>query len=101
LGASKKVTAKTDTITIELTINSKTAYVNGKAYQLSVPAKIVNNRTYIPARFTAQALGATVTWNAASRLVIIDTTGDKPLTEHELLLLRVEAQQNWDAKHLK
>jgi hypothetical protein len=98
---SKKVTAKTDNITIELTINSKTAYVNGKVYQLSVPAQIVNNRTYIPARFTAQALGASVAWEAASRLVLINTTDDIPSTEHSLMLLRVEAQQNWDAKHLK
>jgi hypothetical protein len=100
---SKKVTAKTDNITIELTINSKTAYVNGKAYQLLVPAQIVKSRTYIPARFTAQALGATVTWETTSRLVLINMAGDTPLveTEHSLMLLRAEAQQNWDAKHLK
>lgn len=98
---SQKVTAKTDSTTIELTINSKTAYVNGKPYLLTVPAQIVNSLTYVPARFAAEALGAGVKWEASSRLVLINTTAfsNKPLTEESLMLLRLEAQRNWEIKH--
>ncbi|MCL6459784.1 MAG: copper amine oxidase N-terminal domain-containing protein [Gorillibacterium sp.] len=93
----------TDNITIELTINSKTAYINGKAYQLPAPAQLVNKLTYIPAKFTVQALGATVAWEAAYRLPFINTAADIPRieTEQSPLLLRMKAQHNGDAKYLK
>ena len=39
---------------------------------LEVPAKIVNQRTYIPVRFVAKALGAKVDWDAETSTVIIE-----------------------------
>ena len=57
--------------TVELTINSKEAYVNGKKAALDVPATIINGRTMLPARFIAEALGCEVEYLADTEKVII------------------------------
>ena len=56
-------------------INDKTAVIDGKAVTNDVAPIIVNGRTYTPARFVAEALGAKVDWNEATRTVTI-TKGD-------------------------
>lgn len=99
-GVKQKVTAKTQDTVLELTIGSDTAYINGKPYPLGVPSQLVNQRTYVPARFVANALGATVDWESESRLVVLQTDKQaKPLTEDELEQLRYEAEEQWEAKH--
>ena len=69
----------TDDATVEtkivLVINDKTAVVDGNAVSNDVAPLIVNGRTYTPARFVAEALGAKVDWNEATRTVTI-TKGD-------------------------
>lgn len=40
---------------------------------LDVPARIIGDRTYVPARFVSQAMGARVSWDAARRAVVIET----------------------------
>ena len=60
---------------IVLVINDKTAVVDGKAVTNDVGPIIVNGRTYTPARFVAEALGAKVDWNEAAKTVTI-TKGD-------------------------
>lgn len=40
---------------------------------LDVPAQIIADRTFVPVRFVAQALGATVQWDGARRAVIIQS----------------------------
>lgn len=56
---------------ISLTIGSNIAKVNGKEYVLDVPAKILNSRTLVPARFVAESLNCKVDWNGDSNTVII------------------------------
>jgi len=68
---AQKVTAKKGTTTIELTIGSKTAKVNGKASQLLVAPKIVNGTTLIPLRFVSESLGMYVAWIESERQVYI------------------------------
>lgn len=63
---------KTDgDMTILLTIDSDTAYVNGETIQLDSPAFIDNDRTYTPVRFIAEALGAEVSWEENGKTVTI------------------------------
>ncbi len=69
---TRKVTIIKDDTVIELVIDSKTAYVNGEAKELSVPAQIINDRTFTPARFVAESLGAAVGWDGQSKTVFID-----------------------------
>lgn len=42
---------------------------------LDVPARIVEDRTFVPARFIANALGAGVSWDGTAYTVSIDSTG--------------------------
>ena len=56
---------------IVLTINDKTAVVNGEAVKNDVAPLIVNFRTYTPARFVAESLGAKVVWDEKTRTVTI------------------------------
>ena len=51
--------------------NSTTAYINGKANSLDVPAKIVNDRIMIPLRFVSEAIEKTVIWDDPNKTVLI------------------------------
>ena len=56
---------------IILTIGNIAARVFGEVVINDVPPVIRNERTMLPARFVAEALGATVTWNEAEQKVTI------------------------------
>lgn len=47
---------------IRIQIDNTTAYVNGEARTLDVPAKLINGRTMVPARFISETFGCKVTW---------------------------------------
>ncbi|MBE0467217.1 MAG: copper amine oxidase, partial [Candidatus Desulforudis sp.] len=61
---TKRVTATRDGRTVSLVVGDKTAYVNGTAYQMDVPAGIYRDRTLVPLRFVGESLGAAVHWEA-------------------------------------
>ena len=65
-GATSTATVKTENVEIKITIGAKTAVVNGKTVALDAPAFIENGRTYMPVRFVAENLGATVAWDGAT-----------------------------------
>ncbi len=48
---------------VQLTIDSKTLLKNGEASQMDVAPTIVNDRTMVPVRFIAEALGGMVEWH--------------------------------------
>lgn len=60
---------------IIFTIDSKYAYVDGVSFLLDSPAKIIDNRTFVPIRFLSERLKYNVSWNATKRTVTI--TGNK------------------------
>ena len=60
---------------ISLHIGSTNATVNGQPVTIDVAPFLVGPRTLVPLRFVAQALGATVNWNAANRTVAIYSSG--------------------------
>ena len=68
---TQKITITKGSTTIELTINSATITTNGKAGKLDAAPLLVNGRTYLPARYIAEALGYTVEWNATAQTVNI------------------------------
>ncbi len=73
---ARKVTAKKDNRTVELTIGSKIAKVNGKKVTLDVEAKLVNYRTMVPLRFVSESLGANVNWSQKdSKVTITNSDG--------------------------
>ncbi|HEV2284307.1 MAG TPA: copper amine oxidase N-terminal domain-containing protein [bacterium] len=72
---SQTVLAQSGTTSVSLRIGLPQAFVNGQAQFLDVPAMLVGGRTLVPLRFVSQALGAGVTWDAASSTVQITSQG--------------------------
>lgn len=60
-----------DDITVELPLNEKIAYINGKPVELDVPAKVVNERTLVPLRFVSEALKAHVEWIPEGQVIVV------------------------------
>ena len=72
----KEVTVKKGTTTIVLTVNSKTAYVNGKATTIDTVVSLKSGRTFVPLRFISQTMGATV--DAQGSVINIKTGQNGP-----------------------
>ncbi len=70
-GATSTVTVTSDTAEIKIVIGATTATVNGQSIALDSPAFIESSRTYLPVRFVAENLGATVEWVAATNTAIL------------------------------
>jgi hypothetical protein len=67
--------------TVSLRIGSTSASVNGQSQALDVAPFIIGASTYVPLRFIAQALGATVNWDGTNHVVAIlpaTTVGPEP-----------------------
>jgi hypothetical protein len=73
---TKLITASDGKNTIKLTINSKTAYVNGEKLTMSNAPYIKNGRTLIPLRFVAENSGANVEWIAETRTIKVSRLGE-------------------------
>lgn len=58
---------------IEMDVNSDAVLVDQKIIKLDVPARLQNERVFVPIRFVSEALGANVKWSQADRLVTITT----------------------------
>lgn len=70
----RTATAQKDGKEIALTIGSNTLRVNDRYIVMDTSAMILENRTFVPARFCAEAMDSTVGWDAATRKVSIDST---------------------------
>lgn len=73
--STQTATATKGSTIISMQIGNTTAYVNGIAKTLDVPAQTIEGRTMAPARFVAESLNATVNWDSASDTVKISTSG--------------------------
>ncbi len=60
---------------VQLTIDSKTLLKNGVASQMDVAPVIVNDRTMVPVRFIAEALGGVADWNGDTQTAYITYNG--------------------------
>jgi hypothetical protein len=57
---TKTLTGTKTGFSLKLTINNKTAIVNGKTVTLDVAPTIINGSTYVPLRFVGESLGVNV-----------------------------------------
>ncbi len=73
-GATSTATVKTDDVEIKIVIGSPVAFVNGEDVLLDSPAFIENGRTYLPVRFVADKLGATVEWDGQTSTATLTKT---------------------------
>lgn len=58
---------------VVLQIGLEYAFVNSESIPLETPAKIVNNRTFVPLRFIIEAFDENITWDETTRTVSIVT----------------------------
>lgn len=66
---------------IEMEVNSSAVLVNQKIVKLDVPARLQNERVFVPIRFISEGLGADVKWSQADRLVSVSTNKNTPPTD--------------------
>ncbi|MED4570468.1 N-acetylmuramoyl-L-alanine amidase family protein [Brevibacillus agri] len=62
------------TTQLSLTLDSRTALLNGKQVKLDTPPVISQQRMLLPLRFVGESLGITVGWDNSSRTVIANET---------------------------
>jgi len=60
-------------VLVTMQIGNKQAVVRGETRDISVPPYSINGRTMVPLRFTGEALGAKVSWNADEQKVTLET----------------------------
>ena len=68
---ARKVVISKGNDNINLIIGSPIMYVNKTAVTMDVPPEITNNRTFLPARWVAEALGAQVEWDDTAKQTTI------------------------------
>ncbi len=57
---------------------------DGWGYRLDVPARIIADRVYVPLRFIAEALGASVQWDPSTRTALVSTVDAPSVSEAEV-----------------
>lgn len=72
-GETRTVTSKLNNTTVVMTIDSSKMKINGEEKIIDVPAKIISDRTMVPARAVTEAFGADVLWDAHNDTVKIFT----------------------------
>ena len=70
-GETETVTATDGKTTIILKNNDTNISVNCEIKTTDVPAKIYNDRVYVPLRFVSECLGLKVDWDGETQTVII------------------------------
>jgi N-acetylmuramoyl-L-alanine amidase len=78
-GKERKVTITLHGHVVEMWIDNPVGKVDGKEYNMpsGVPPQIINNRTMVPLRFVAEALGAEVAWDFYYKKAIIRYLPDR------------------------
>lgn len=69
--ATKTSVGEKDNIQIIVQADNPTAYINGVAYTLDIPAQIINGYMMVPARFIAEALNYEISWYADTQVAAI------------------------------
>jgi hypothetical protein len=84
---TQTATASNGTHRLQVTIGSRDAIIDGNKVKMDVPAQIIEDRTFLPLRFTAAALGAAVDWDRTTYTATIaqpGTEGYSPMLEAKL-----------------
>jgi len=97
----RRVEVELDKRKLVLFIDDTTAYVDGIPKQLDVPARIVEGRTLVPARFISESLRAVVDWDIATRTVIIITYEDAAPYSTALAQMEAEVLREINARRAK
>lgn len=72
---TRRVTLTRGAVKVELLIGRPVIIVNGEEQPIDVAPLIEQGRTFLPARFVAEAFGFNVAWDEQSRAVMISSDG--------------------------
>lgn len=75
---SQTVTLSDTDLTVSAAVGSSTLYVKEQTLKMDVAPLLRDGRTYLPARYIAEAFGYTVDWHQATRSVLIGPAGNLP-----------------------
>ncbi len=78
---TKMATASLGSYKVQVTIDSKTGFVNGAIKEMEVPARNINGRVLIPVRFVLENLNCSVSWDDVERAVVIASPALSGTTE--------------------
>jgi hypothetical protein len=81
-GDEHKITGSTTGLSIELTIGSKHAQINGDPVILDVAPELVDGNTFVPLRFIGEASDRQVYWDGDNREVEISGTLISGIRDH-------------------
>lgn len=70
VNTSSAICTKGDTV-VKMTINSMDMYINNQVTKMDISPVVINERTLVPARYVAEALGADVQWSQKNNTVVI------------------------------
>jgi sugar lactone lactonase YvrE len=70
-GTTRTVTITSGSTTVSMLIDSTTLTVNRQTQAMDQPPVIRDGRTFLPARYVAEAFGYTVSWDASSQTVTV------------------------------
>ncbi|MEW6574473.1 MAG: stalk domain-containing protein [Bacillota bacterium] len=73
---TRRVTLTRGAVKVELLISRSVIIVNGEEQTIDVAPLIEQGRTFLPARFVAEAFGFNVAWDEQSRAVMINSDGE-------------------------
>jgi Uncharacterized protein conserved in bacteria len=71
--ATKTATIRHEGQVLEMTMGQKFALVNGQRTELETTVQVVNGRVMVPLRFVGTQLQLLVTWQQASRTILLQT----------------------------
>lgn len=72
--SDQTVTFRTNSKTVQVTVGSRTALVDGVAVRLLTAPANVNGRTMVPLRFVSENLGAGVSWDPNNGTITVEVT---------------------------
>ncbi len=101
-GDTRTVTSVKDDVTVQLTIDDTTMYVNGTAVTLDTPACIVESRTLVPVRAVSEAFGILVEWYGDKQTVALgsdDGVYEDPLFHNGLVVFCQEEAYTYNQKY--
>jgi len=84
-GKTKKATFTKGSKKLVFNIGKKEYEVNGQKKQMDTVAIIKNSRTFVPARYVAEAFGATVRWENTIKTVYIELKAEPTSTGEEVV----------------
>lgn len=88
--STKTVNLTKENSNISLKLWNKNAKVNDKEVTLDMPAKIFNDRTFVPLRFISETFGCEVNWDKASKTITLKSNSDNLLQDSYQMLTEAE-----------